>query len=93
MAQTATHTPGPIMAGIERTVAHFRADPDGADATPSDVLNVADQAAKIDARRAALQAAIERALAWSDRQPAMGNRLPPDVEDQLRAAIAKAEGQ
>lgn len=84
-------TPGPIMAGIERQIAHLRADPYEADAIPMDVISIADYAAVIDRQRAALASAVGRALAWHDRQGGHGS-LPSEIEKQLRAALAKATG-
>jgi hypothetical protein len=82
---------GIIMAGIERVVAHFRADPYNGEATPMNVIYVADEAAKIDQQLSVVMTAARRVLAWSDRQPAMGARLPPDVETELRLAMFNAE--
>ncbi len=86
------YTPGPIMAGIERQIAHFRADPHDADATPRDVISVADYAMRIDRQRSGLLRAAQRVLNWHDRQGGYAP-LPPEVEADLRAAIARAEGR
>lgn len=84
-------SPSPIMAGVERQIAHFRADPLEADATPHDVISVADAAGELDRRMRALLAASQRALQWSERQG--GHGIPNDAETELRAAIAKATGE
>lgn len=89
MAAAVKHTQGPILAGIEREVAYFRSKPFTADATPADVLSVANQAAQIDAQRSALLRAVVRVLNWHDRQGGHG-AIPSDVESELRAALARA---
>lgn len=90
--QNGAHTPGRVMAGILRQTAYFRANPNDADATPMDVLSVADHASLIDQQRAVLERAVVRVLAWHDRQGGHG-AIPSDVEAELRAAIAAATGE
>lgn len=88
----AKHTPGPLMAGIERQISHFRDDPLEADATPSDVISVANIAAHIDAQRGVLLNAVRRTIAWHDRQGGHG-AIPSEILADLRAALSKAEGR
>jgi len=79
-----------ILASIKRQTAHFYDD--DADATPRDVVAVANTAAELEPHLAALLNAARRVLAWSDRQPRKGLHIPDDAANELRAAIAKAEG-